>query len=84
MAFKKKTILYNMYPRFRHREVFCLRVPVDDWDLHKHEAITRRLQRAKEDGQGWTAFDNGLDRGYFIYVTDIPGMKGFEPIDDIK
>lgn len=83
-AFKKATILFNMLPRLRGREVFRLRVPVDDWDSAKHEAVCKRIQRAMEDGQGWTAFNNMLDRGYVMYLTDAPNLKGFEAVADIE
>ena len=29
-------------------------------------------------------FDNALDRGYYRYLTSVPGLKGFEPVEEIK
>ena len=46
--------------------------------------IARQIQRAKQDGQGWVWFDNALKRGYFLYLTDVPGLPGFEPLGEVK
>ena len=29
-------------------------------------------------------FDNALDRGYILYLTDVPGLAGFEPVEDAR
>ena len=29
-------------------------------------------------------FNNGLKRGYFLYLTSTAGLAGFEPIEDVN
>ncbi|HZA25537.1 MAG TPA: hypothetical protein VFA32_23565, partial [Dehalococcoidia bacterium] len=36
------------------------------------------------EGQGWMWIDNALDRGYVLYLTNVPGLAGFEPVDEVR
>ena len=48
-----------------------------------HKRISRAIQRATTQFQGWLWFDNALKRGYVLYLTDVAGLAGFEPIEDV-
>ena len=82
--YKRQKLYYNILPRINGPQIFQRRVPIDDWDLNCHKRIARAIQRASTEYQGWSSFDNALDRGYFLYLTDVPGLKGFEPVADTE
>jgi hypothetical protein len=33
---------------------------------------------------GYIYFDNVMVKGYFIYMTNVPGLPGFEPVEDVE
>jgi hypothetical protein len=82
--FKGRKLYVNILPRISSSQIYQRRVPIDDWNEKVHGRIARAIQRAKGEGQGWLWVDNGLKRGYVIYLSDIPGLKGFEPVEDLK
>ena len=82
--FKRQKLYWNMLPRISGLQVYQRKVPVDDWNVKCHKAITRSITRAAKESQGWSSFDNALDRGYFLYLTDVPRRKGFEPVADVE
>jgi len=86
--FKRQKLYFNILPRVNGPQIYRLRIPIDDWDKKSHGRIKRRIQRAiqrsESEDQGWMWFDNGLDRGYYLYLTSVPGLAGFEPVDDVK
>jgi hypothetical protein len=81
-------IFFNLLPRINSRQLYEMRVPIDDWSPKADEAITKGLYRAiKKAGDpklGWCRFDNAVKRGYFIYLTNVPGLRGFEPVEDVE
>ena len=81
--FKRQKLYYNILPRIHGPQIFQRRVPIDDWDSKVHRSVSRAIQRATSEDQGWMWFDNALKRGYVLYLTDVPGLAGFEPIDDV-
>jgi hypothetical protein len=83
---KRQRLFFNMLPRINGPELYMLKVAVDDWSDKSHEAIKKRINRAiekggEEAGHGWLWFNNALDRGYFLYLTSIPNVSGFEPFE---
>ena len=82
--YKRQKLYFNMLPRINGLQVYQRQVPVDDWGINRHKSITRSIQRATTENQGWACFDNALDRGHFLYLTDVPGQKGFEPVADVQ
>ncbi len=82
--FKRRKLYFNFTPRINGPQIYQRRVPIDDWEKRVHRSISRALQRATTEEQGWMWFDNALDRGYFLYLTDAPGLTGFEPVEDVK
>ena len=86
--FKRQKLFFNILPRINGPRIYRLRVPIDDWDHTVHERIKRRIQRAiqgsETENQGWVWFDNALDRGYYVYLTSVPSLPGFELVDDVK
>ena len=81
---KRQRLFFNILPRINGRQVYQLRVPIDDWDAKVHGRISKAIQRAMTNGQGWLWFDNSLKRGYFLYLTSVPGLEGFEPVEDAR
>jgi hypothetical protein len=81
---KRQKLYFNIMPRINGPEIYQLRVPVDDWDTRVHRHISRAMQRAMTEDQGWMWADNSLDRGYVLHLTSAPGLKGFEPVDEVK
>ena len=82
--YKRQKLFFNILPRIHGPQIYQRRVPIDDWDSKLHKSISRSIQRATTELQGWLWFDNGLKRGYVLYLTDAPGLAGFEPVDDIR
>ena len=82
---KRQRLGFNMLPRMNGPQVYALRLPFDDWSPKSHEAISRRISRAidkaGDDDLGWVWFNNALDRGYYLYLTSVPGVSGFEPVE---
>ena len=70
-------------PRIYGPQIYQRRVPIDDWDNKGHRRISRAIQRAATESQGWLGSENGLKRGYVLYLTDVPGLVGFESIEDV-
>ena len=82
--FKRQKLYSNILPRINGPQIYQRRVPIDDWDKTVHGRIKRALQRAIGEGQGWMWVDNALDHGYYLYLTDAPGLTGFEPVEDVR
>ena len=80
--YKRQKLYYNILPRINGRQIYQRRVPIDDWDNKVHRRISRAIQRATTEDQGWLWFDNALKRGYVLYLTNAPGLAGFEPVDE--
>ncbi len=78
--YKRRKAYFNMLPKLRKGEVYCLRVAVDDWDKKVHATIKKRLERA---GAEWLYFDNGLRRGCYVYLSNVP-LEGWEMVPDVK
>jgi hypothetical protein len=83
---KRQRLGFNMLPRVNGPQIYELRQPFDDWDPQVHEAISRRINRAIDKAgddadYGWVWFNNALDRGYYLYLTSVPGVSGFEPVE---
>ena len=81
--YKRQKLYFNILPRIHGPQIYQRLVPIDDWDSKLHKRISRAIQRASTELQGWLWFDNALKRGYILYLTSIPGLAGFEPIDDV-
>ena len=81
--YKRQKLYFNILPRINGPQIYQRRVPIDDWDSKGHKRISRAIQRASTQFQGWLWFDNALKRGYVLYLTDVAGLAGFEPIEDV-
>jgi hypothetical protein len=81
-------IYFNLLPRINGRQLYKLCIPVDDWSLKVdgslRKRILRRIQKLDNVKLGWCRFDNGLKRGYFIYLTNVPDLPGFELVEDVE
>ena len=66
--------------RINGPQIYQRHVPIDDWDDRVHGRSARAIQRRTTEQQGWLWIDNALDRGYILYLTDVPGLKGFQPV----
>ena len=82
--FKRQKLYYNILPRINGPRIYQCRVPVDDWDSKVHRRLSRAIQRATREDHGWLWIDNSLNRGYFLYLTNAPGLAGFEPVGDAR
>ena len=82
--YKRQKLYFNFLPRINSHQIYQRRVPIDDWDMKVHKRISRAIQRATTEGQGWMWFDNALKRGYVLYLIDAPGLAEFEPVDDVR
>ena len=82
--FKRQKLYFNILPRINGPQIYQLKVPFDDWDEKDHRRISRAIQRAITEKQGWMWFDNALKRGYFLYLTTAPGLSGFKPVEDAR
>ena len=82
--YKRQKLYSNILPRINGPQIYQRRVPIDDWDKTVHGRIKRALQRAIGEGQGWMWVDNAIDHGYYLYLTDAPGLTGFEPVEDVR
>jgi hypothetical protein len=77
-----------MLPRINGRQLYAHRRAADDWSDKAHEALEKRIERAikKADdpklGRLW--FNNALKRGYYLYLTNVPGLPEFEPVEDVE
>lgn len=79
---KRRCLYYNLLPRLNGcRELYARWVAVDDID-REHQALKQRIRRAGGEGYGWLWFDNALKRGVFVYLTDVPGLPGFDLVDN--
>jgi hypothetical protein len=85
---KRACIFLNLFPRINGRQLYELSVAVDDWNLKVHETVTKRISRAiakaGDAKLGWCRFDNAVARGYIRYLTNVPGLPGFEPVQDVE
>ena len=82
--YKRQKLYSNILPRINGPQIYQRRVPIDDWDKTVHGRIKRALQRASSEDQGWMWVDNALARGYYLYLTDAPGLAGFDPVEDVQ
>jgi hypothetical protein len=82
--FKRQKLYFNILPRISGTQTYQLQVPIDDWDNKVHRRIPRAIQRAMSEIHGWLWVDNALDRGYVLYLTNVPGLKGFQPVEDVR
>jgi hypothetical protein len=82
--YKRRKLYFNILPRINGPQTYQRRVPIDDWDTRVHRRISRAAQRGMTGKQGWAWFDNSLDRGYILYLTSVPGLKEFEPVEDVE
>lgn len=82
--FKRQKLFLNILPRVNGPQIYQRQVPIDDWSHKVHRSISKAIQRAMTEGQGWLWFDNAVIRGYIIYLTSVPGLRGFEPVNDVK
>jgi hypothetical protein len=87
--YKRQRIYFNLFPRLNTRQLYELVSPLDDWSPRFHRTVEKRLQREQKkleesgnEGFGYVWFDNCLDRGHFRYLTNIPGVKGFTPVEE--
>jgi 5S rRNA maturation endonuclease (ribonuclease M5) len=81
---KRQRLFFNMLPRINGPQLYILKAPIDDWGDAYHEAVSTRIRRGMkkagdEANYGWLWFNNALDRGYYLYLTSVPGVSGFEP-----
>lgn len=78
----RRCLYFNILPRVNGPQLYAMYVAQDDWN---HGTITRRIDRARAkvagEEHGWLGFDNFLKRGYALYLTSIPGVSGFEPVE---
>jgi len=85
---KRRCLLFNILPRINGTQVYEMKVPFDDWTPQLHETIRKRIQRAMtksgDEGLGWIWFDNIMERGYCLYLTNAPGVSGFEAVEDVE
>lgn len=81
---KRQKLYLNILPKINGPQVYQRRVPIDDWDKTVHRSISKALQRAVSDKQGWMWINNALAHGYYIYLTSAPGLAGFEPVEDVR
>jgi hypothetical protein len=81
---KRQKLYFNILPRISSQRIYQRKVAVDDWDKKVHKRISKAIQRAMKEGQGWMWFDNALDRGYILYLTNVPGLAGFEPVEEAR
>jgi hypothetical protein len=81
-------IYFNLLPRINGRQLYKLCVPVDDWSLKVdgslRKRILRRIQKLEDPKLGWCRFDNKMKRSYFIYLTNVPDLPGFELVEDVE
>ena len=82
--YKRQRLYYNILPRINGPQIYQCRVPFDDWDEKAHRRISKAIQRAMTDRQGWLWFNNSLKRGYFLYLTSVPELEGFKPVEDAR
>jgi hypothetical protein len=82
--FKRQKLYFNILPRINGHQIYQRKVAIDDWDKKVHRRISRAIQRATKEGQGWLWFDNSLERGYILYLTDVPGLAGYEPVEEVR
>ena len=77
--FKRRKARFNMLPKLRRQEVYCWRVAIDDWTPQGHKTMKQKLARV---GAEFLWFDNGLRRGYYLYLSNVQ-IKGWEPVTDV-
>jgi hypothetical protein len=80
--YKRQKLYFNILPRINSHQLYQRKVAIDDWDKKVHKRISKAIQRAMKEGHGWLWFDNALDRGYILYLTNVPGLAGFEPVGE--
>ena len=86
---KRRTLYFNIFPRITGSQVYERHLPIDDWSKKSHEALAKRINRAikkADDAEhfGWMWLNNALARGYYVYLTNVPGLEGFTPVNDIE
>ena len=72
--YKRQKLYFNIFPRIHGPQIYQRLVPIDDWDSKLHKRISRAIQRASTELQGWLWFDNALKRGYILYLTSTHGL----------
>jgi hypothetical protein len=81
-------IYFNLLPRINGYPLYKRCIPVDDWspkvDGSLTKRIRRRIQKLGDPKLGWCRFDNKLKRSYYIYLTNVPGLPGFELVEDVE
>jgi hypothetical protein len=84
----RQCLYFNLMPRINGPQLYGRWVPFDDWTEKKHRAISRQIgrgiQKSGSSDYGWLWFDNVWGRGYVLYLTDVPGLRGFEPVEDTE
>jgi hypothetical protein len=85
---KRRCLMYNLLPRLNYRDLYVLRVPVDDWSEQTHQTLKQRIHRAmakdKTVQSGWVWFDTALRRGCYTYLSNLPDLPGFDPVEDVE
>ena len=82
--FKRQKLYFNILPRINGPQIYQRQVPIDDWNKKFHKSLSKTMQRATTENQGWLWFNNALDRGYVLYLTDAPGLAGFESVEEAR
>jgi hypothetical protein len=82
--FKRQKLYFNILPRINSHQIYQRKVAIDDWNDKVHGRVSKAIQRASKEGKGWMWIDNFLDRGYMLYLTNVPGLAGFEPVEDAR
>jgi hypothetical protein len=85
---KRRCLMYNLLPRLNSRQLYVLRVAVDDWSEQTHQTLKQRMHRALAKDQaeqsGWVWFDTALKRGCYTYLTNVLDLPGFELVEDVE
>ena len=77
---KRQRMYFNLNQRLSEKEVYQRQEPVDDWSATRQETLSRGIRR-QEGHLLWV--DNGLSHGYRLYLTDVPGLEGFNVVDNL-
>jgi hypothetical protein len=46
--------------------------------------IERAIHKAGGDDLGWVWINNALERGHYLYLTSAPGLRDFEPVEEVE
>jgi hypothetical protein len=78
----RQAVYFNILPKINGPQMYLRYVAPDDWN---HGTIVKAINRVKakteDDDHGWVGFDNALERGHYVYLTSVPGVPGFEPVE---